>query len=161
MMSSLTLSGLRRKTSFGASSSSSPSLEQGIEVIDTRRLDGESKTNENRDDIFIVGNVITSIDEEVPVEARTPQHQTDSTQRAELVRVASHSMDVPVVLAPPSQHQVEVEPRASIIFEVGKEDEDEGWRCFYIALSALVVAGVIAAIVVSIVTRNNLPEDAR
>jgi hypothetical protein len=187
MMSSLTITSLRAKPSFGAGSSRSNSLVEiqgppsAMSSLTQQNMrnehDGttllsqtnqEEKREEASAEIDDTTMIVMPIDDECAAPALEIQQiplsaypGETSTQEVGLSPVSQSIVDgggdnaQPAVANDMSQ-EVEFVPRSSILFEADRKDEDEDfWRRFYIALSALVLAGVITAIVVSIVNHSH------
>jgi hypothetical protein len=181
MMSSLTYNSLRTRPSFGATSSHSTSSQSqletqgslsasgprsrtgsdGVSVRQDEKLDEDSTTDVNDTTAMIV----TAIEEDAPV-LELPQlvpfaYAGDSTFResglppvhestAEGYGAGEHA-----AIANNLSQEVELMSTPGMLLDADKEEEDEVyWRRFYIVLSVLVLAGVISAVVVSIVNHT-------
>jgi hypothetical protein len=178
MMSSLAFNSLRTRPSFGASSSHSASSQSQLELQGSSSASGprrrtgsdgvSTRQDEKREEdstTAVNAMIVTPIEDEAPA-LEVPQlvplaFQGETTYREsglspvqETTTEGYGAGEYPAIANNLSQ-EVELMSTSGLPLDADKEEEDEVyWRRFYIALSALVLAGVISAVVVSIVNHT-------
>jgi hypothetical protein len=180
MMSSLTNNSLRTRPSFGASSSHSTSSQSQLELQGASSASGprrrtgsdgvSTRQDEKREEVGATAvndatMIVTLIEEEAPAQelpqlaqlsfpGETTFRESGLSPVHESTTEGYGAGEHPAIANNLSQ-EVELMTASGLLLDADKEEEDEAyWRRFYIVLSVLVLAGVISAVVVSIVNHT-------
>jgi hypothetical protein len=181
MMSSLTYNSLRTRPSFGATSSHSTSSQSQLETQGSLSASGPRRRTgsdgvSNPQDEKREENSTTDVNDNTTMIVTTIEEDADVLELPQLVPLAyagettfresglspvhestadGYGAGEHAAIANNLSQEVELMSTPGILLDAEKEEEDEVyWRRFYVVLSVLVLAGVISAVVVSIINHT-------